>query len=346
MTVMADGVCDEPLQSPPSPSSTHRSPSPLDLRRGDTAPRLPFSISSLLSSSLSSQLSASSRELLGRAGANRERELLERERELLDRERELLGREREKILGRELAVRGDRELLQDQQDHHSESEGEAESEAPHDEEAVGDEDEARDESNGEEDDDLNRQFHPYSYSHMPFAAGLLPQLHGLLPSLGGLSGHGLASHNLMSGPGGVIRVPAHRPPLSSSMVSPIGSSLPWLAGLTPLERTAAMAHHLSTLAPMAGQFMGRLYEAFVITNIFIFKRNTPTSYNITYIMKSRFKSATNSISQIYFIESNLVLAEIIMHSDINISALEIIIKVTSVCRKLTPLRRRIEMYTI
>ena len=231
MTVMADGICEDPPLSGAPPSS----PSPLDLRRGDGAPpRLPFSISSLLSSSLSSQLSAS-RDLLGRAAADRE---------LLDREKDLMEREKLMVKERELMVRGD---LQE----HSESEGE------HDGEVNGEDDEeVRDESNGEEEeDDHSRSFQPYSYTHMPFAAGLLPHLHGLLPSLGGLGAHGLGGNpNLMSGPGGVIRVPAHRPPLNSSVVNPIsGASLPWLAGLTPLERTAAMAHHLSSLAPMAGR---------------------------------------------------------------------------------------------
>ena len=267
---MADGVCEDPplapLQAPPSPLSSHRSPSPLDLRRGDGGPpRLPFSISSLLSTSLTSQLSAS-RELLERA-SDRERELIERERELLGRERELLDRERDKIISRErereLVVRGDRDLLQDHSESEGEGEADVEGESHQDEEGVvgEDDDEVRggDESNGEE-EDPNRPFQPYSYTHMPFAAGLLPHLHGLLPSLGSLGTQGLNNTSLMSGPGGVIRVPAHRPPLSNSMVPPMSSSLPWLAGLTPLERTAAMAHHLSSLAPMTGMMVCHLIE--------------------------------------------------------------------------------------
>ncbi|KAF2357229.1 Homeobox domain [Trinorchestia longiramus] len=330
MTVMAEGTYDEPslVSLPPvpsSPSSPNGSPSPLDLRRGDHVPRLPFSISSLLSTSLSSQLSTT-RELLGRDSdfADRERdlldrdflerhreklldrELLERQREkLLDRDRDLLDKQREKLdrdrsllerqreklldrdrdilhrdrdileqqrdkhLGKELSVRRDRELMQgdhnqdaQNQQPQSESEGEAQADedgiaAEDDEEELEEDDEDRvgEDINGD-DDDHNGRFQPYSYTHMPFAAaGLLPHLHGLLPHLGSLGAHGLGAHSLMGSPGGVIRVPAQRPPLGSSMGPPVGgSALPWFAGLTPLERTAAMAHHLSSLAPMAGPF--------------------------------------------------------------------------------------------
>ena len=202
MTVMADGMCEEPIRPQMSPSATRRSPSPLDLRRGENTPRLPFSISSLLSSSLSSQLTASSRQLLDRVEAEKERDLIERERVLLNRERELLGREREKLFngsresmerqnhgegdkitnGRDISVRDDKDLLTEQSDdRHSDSDGEA----LHDDEPMEDHDEGREDSNPEDDDQIGKSFNPYTYSHMPFAAGLLPQLQGLLPSLGG-----------------------------------------------------------------------------------------------------------------------------------------------------------------
>lgn len=281
MTVMSDGVSDDPSQRPPpSPPATRRSPSPLDLRRGgEHAPRLPFSISSLLSSSLSSHLSshlsATSRELLGRAERDQllardqlSRDLLSRDllardqlsRDLLSRDhllsrdplsrdqlsREQLSREQISRESRELSVRGDRDLLQpldSDADSDAAPDESGHDDPGHDESGHAchdDDDDARDESHGEDDEEPGRNFQPYAYTHMPFAAGLLPHLHGLLPSLGGL--------------GGVIRVPAHRPPLGGSLAGSLGGGLPWLAGLTPLERTAAMAHHLSSLAPMPGWY--------------------------------------------------------------------------------------------
>ena len=126
-------------------------------------------------------------------------------------------------------------------------------------------------SHGEHSDDEDdpdgdrdqRPFQPYTYTHMPFmgAGGLLPHL-GFMPPISAANLAAAASMGpqgpLLSGPGGVIRVPAHRPPLGGSpgglsgALPHMGSALPWLAGLTPLERTAAMAHHLSSLAPLTG----------------------------------------------------------------------------------------------
>ncbi|XP_066961787.1 T-cell leukemia homeobox protein 3-like isoform X1 [Macrobrachium rosenbergii] len=128
------------------------------------------------------------------------------------------------------------------------------------------------EAEGDDDDgDARGPFQPFTYTHMPFmgaAGGLLPHF-SLVPPMGaaaaavaaGLGSQG--SLGAMTGPGGVIRVPAHRPSMGGaapaanmgSMLPHLGGApLPWLAGLTPLERTAAMAHHLSTLAPMTGEW--------------------------------------------------------------------------------------------
>lgn len=110
-----------------------------------------------------------------------------------------------------------------------------------------------------------RPFQPYTFTHTPFVGGLLPHL-GLLPPISAAAAVAAAGLNSqgplmsMAGPGGVIRVPAHRPSVGAGPPAPLagvlpamGSPLPWLAGLTPLERTAAVAHHLSALAPLAGK---------------------------------------------------------------------------------------------
>lgn len=242
--------------APTSPSSRARSSSPLDLSRDEAlharhvdarSPkghhgRLSFSISSLLESSgraaalrhrLLEEGSESDRECEGGFPADleprgrhsdRDSERCERDSERSERERDGDDRERLSCGGSEAEVDDD--------------EGEA------------------------------RPFQPFTYTHMPFmgAGGLLPPFN-LMPPMSaaaaavaaGLGSQGSLGH--MTGPGSVIRVPAHRPSvggaapgsaLGAMLPHMAGAPLPWLAGLTPLERTAAMAHHLSALAPITG----------------------------------------------------------------------------------------------
>lgn len=124
------------------------------------------------------------------------------------------------------------------------------------------------ESDGGEDEDGNeasvRPFQPYTFTHTPFVGGILPHL-GLFPPISAAAAVAAAGINSqsplmsMAGPGGVIRVPAHRPSVGNGphaaltgILPQMTNPLPWLTGLTPLERTAAVAHHLSALAPLAG----------------------------------------------------------------------------------------------
>ncbi|XP_069940048.1 T-cell leukemia homeobox protein 2-like isoform X2 [Cherax quadricarinatus] len=243
--ITVDGVSSREGSRAPSPGRA-RSSSPLDLsrdeplhpRHGDPRSpkghgRLSFSISSLLESS-------------GRAAALRHR-LLE---EGSESEREFEG------------GCGDLE----RRSHHSDRNSErCERDSERERETLSC---AGSEPEDEEND--ARPFQPFTYTHMPFmgTSGLLPHFN-LMPPMSaaaaavaaGLTSQASLPH--ISGPGSVIRVPAHRPSVGGvgpgtalgAMLPHMGASpLPWLAGLTPLERTAAMAHHLSALAPITGPF--------------------------------------------------------------------------------------------
>ena len=117
----------------------------------------------------------------------------------------------------------------------------------------------------DEEEDPSQPFQPYTFTHAPF---LLPHL-GLFPPMSAAAA-GLSSSNplmSMASPQGVIRVPAHRPSVGSSphtslagVFPQLGAAaaaagpLPWLAGLTPLERTAAVAQlNLGALSPLTGE---------------------------------------------------------------------------------------------
>ena len=114
-------------------------------------------------------------------------------------------------------------------------------------------------ASGEEEEE-DRAFQPYTFTHNPFVGSLLPHL-GLLPPISAAAvaaGLNSQSHFSLTNPGSVIRVPAHRPGGAgqgglAGILPQMNGALPWLSGLTPLERTAAVAHQLSALAPLAGE---------------------------------------------------------------------------------------------
>ncbi|XP_063882067.1 T-cell leukemia homeobox protein 3-like isoform X1 [Scylla paramamosain] len=249
-------------EASPAPARPARAGSPLDLsreealhahahvRHGDARSpkgghgRLSFSISSLLESS-------------GRAAALRHRLLEEASEE--ERESEGYG-----------GGRSERDSERGERDSERGSDrGEREERDGDDRERLSC---GGSEPEGEGDDEEGdaRPFQPFTYTHMPFmgAGGLLPPFN-LVPPMSAAAAAvaaGLGSQASlapMGGPGSVIRVPAHRPSMGGAgpggalgaMLPHMGGApLPWLAGLTPLERTAAMAHHLSALAPITGPF--------------------------------------------------------------------------------------------
>ncbi|XP_069977216.1 T-cell leukemia homeobox protein 3-like isoform X2 [Penaeus vannamei] len=255
--ITVDGASSREASPAPVSPTRGRSSSPLDLsrdealhaRHGDARSpkgqhgRLSFSISSLLESS---GRAAALRHRLLEEGSESDRECdggfvgeLERRSRHSDRDSERCERDSE---------RSEREREGDDRERLSCAGSEAEG----------------------EDDDSERPFQPFTYTHMPFmgAGGLLPPF-SLVPPMGAAAAAvaaGLGSQGslaAMSGPGGVIRVPAHRPSvggapgagaLGAMLPHMAGAPLPWLAGLTPLERTAAMAHHLSALNPITGPF--------------------------------------------------------------------------------------------
>lgn len=254
--ITVDGASSREASPAPVSPTRGRSSSPLDLsrdealhaRHGDARSpkgqhgRLSFSISSLLESS---GRAAALRHRLLEEGSESDRECdggfvgeLERRSRHSDRDSERCDRDSE---------RSEREREGDDRERLSCAGSEAEG----------------------EDDDSERPFQPFTYTHMPFmgAGGLLPPF-SLVPPMGAAAAAvaaGLGSQGslaAMSGPGGVIRVPAHRPSvggapgagaLGAMLPHMAGAPLPWLAGLTPLERTAAMAHHLSALNPITGK---------------------------------------------------------------------------------------------
>lgn len=247
-------------EASPAPARPARAGSPLDLsreealhahahaRHGDVRSpkgghgRLSFSISSLLESS-------------GRAAALRHRLLEEASEE--ERESEGYG-----------GGRSERDSERGERDSERGSDrGEREERDGDDRERLSC---GGSEPEGEGDDEEGdaRPFQPFTYTHMPFmgAGGLLPHFN-LVPPMSAAAAAvaaGLGSQASlapMGGPGSVIRVPAHRPSVGGAPGGALGAMLPhmggaplpWLAGLTPLERTAAMAHHLSALAPITGK---------------------------------------------------------------------------------------------
>ena len=231
------------LEEQHSVAASPRSPSPLDLRREDPAshrgPRLPFSISSLLESTGGRVGSALGRVAALTTGVREPNDHHSLIGDASDSEGEEVvdGRESEDLRATD-GVRG----IEDDNERLSHG----------------------DHSDEEEDVDAEpRPFQPYTYTHMPFmGGGLLPHL-GFMPPMSAANLAAAASMgpqgSLINGPGGVIRVPAHRPPLGGSpgglagALPHMGGALPWLVGQTPLERTAAMAHHLSSLTPLSGR---------------------------------------------------------------------------------------------
>ncbi|XP_071518862.1 uncharacterized protein [Panulirus ornatus] len=256
--ITVDGASSRETSPAPGSPGRARSSSPLDLsrdealhaRHGDARSpkgqhgRLSFSISSLLESS---GRAAALRHRLLEEGSESDRECeggyageLERRSRHSDRDSERCERDSE---------RSEREREGDERERLSCAGSEAE---------------------GDDDDGDARPFQPFTYTHMPFmgAGGLLPHFN-LMPPMSAAAAAvaaGLGSQASlppMSGPGSVIRVPAHRPSVGGAAPGSAlgamlphmgGAPLPWLAGLTPLERTAAMAHHLSALAPITGPF--------------------------------------------------------------------------------------------